>query len=239
MKMKNKKAEQDALRQRHKEALKANRRKEALLERKEPSINEKPSILIYCEGKNTEPSYFNQFRLPSLDIKSFGEGKNTLSLVKRAIQLSEEKAYDQIWCVFDADPKPDNPNQAKNFNRAIELANKNKFGIAYSNQAFEYWIILHFDDHQGGKMDRKLYDEKINHLLEPYKLTYEGKDCKIITEAIFEILTGVDEKTKKERTILAIDRAKRNYELFDHSNPAAEESSTTVFRLVDELLKFL
>ena len=109
-------------------------------------------ILIVCEGKNTEPSYFKQFRISSAIVKSIGEGYNTISLVKRAKQLAKRKKYDQIWCVFDADPKLDNTKQAQNFNNAIKLAEKHKFGIAYSNQAFEYWLILHLDDHQGGAM---------------------------------------------------------------------------------------
>jgi RloB-like protein len=152
--------------------------------------------------------------------------------------LSKERTYDQVWCVFDADPKPGHPKQAANFNAAIKLANKNNFGSAYSNQAFEYWIILHLDDHQGGSMDRSDYSDKINLLLKPFGLTYEGKASKIITEEIFEVLDGIDKKANKERKHLAITRAERNYDRFDHTNPANEESSTTVFRLVAELLRY-
>ncbi|MGN6417310.1 MAG: RloB domain-containing protein [Pseudobacter sp.] len=36
----------------------------------------------------------------------------------------------------------------------------NNIQIAYSNQAFEYWLILHFEDHQGGKIDRNDYHKK-------------------------------------------------------------------------------
>lgn len=239
MKMKNKREEQIEAKIKHKELLKAKRRGEPLLQRNEPTILEKPTILIVCEGENTEPSYFMQFKLSSATIKSVGEGYNTLSLVKRAIQLSEEKSYDQVWCVFDADPKPDNPNQAKNFNEAILLANRNEFGTGYSNQAFEYWIILHLDDHQGGGMNRNDYNDKINQLLKPFGLTYDGAGNKIITEEIFDVLDGIDKKTNKERKQLAISRAKRNYDHFDHANPANEESSTTLFRLVEELLKYV
>jgi hypothetical protein len=177
--------------------------------------------------------------LSSATIKPIGEGYNTISLVKRAVQLSKEKSYDQIWCVFDADPKPDNPNQAKNFNDAVTLAKKKGFGVAYSNQAFEYWLILHFDDHQGGGMNRSDYNNKINQLLKPFGLTYDGESNKIITEEIFEVLDSIDKKTNKERKRLAILRAERNYDLFDHTNPANEESSTTLFRLVEELLKYI
>lgn len=88
-------------------------------------------------------------------------------------------------------------------------------------------------------MNRNTYNDKINSLIKPFKLTYDGERSKIISEALFELLDGIDEKTKKERKVLAIERAERNYNLFDHDNPAAEESSTTVFRLVGELLKYV
>ena len=237
--MKNKNANQIATKLAHKESLKTKRRAEPLLERTEAKILEKPTILIVCEGENTEPSYFRQFKLSSATIKPVGEGYNTISLVKRAVQLSKEKSYDQVWCVFDADPKPDNPKQARNFNDAVILAERKGFGVAYSNQAFEYWIIIHFDDHQGGGMNRSDYNNKINQLLKPFGLTYDGEGNKIITEEIFEVLDGIDKKTNKERKRLAISRAERNYDLFDHTNLANEESSTTVFRLVEELLKYV
>lgn len=234
MKMKDKKAEQIADKQKHKERLKASRRTEPNFERPEPLLAKKPTILIVCEGENTEPSYFNQFRLSSATIKSIGEGCNTVSLVNRAKQLASEGQYEQVWCVFDKD---DFNNV--DFNNAIALAIGFGFEIAYSNQAFEYWIILHFDDHQGGGMHRDDYNKKINSLLTPFKLKYDGKRSKVITEEIFELLEGIDNKTKKERKSLAIERAKRNYAQFDHSNPAQEESSTTVYKLVEELIKYV
>jgi hypothetical protein len=89
MKMKNKQAEQNAAKLRHKEKLKANRRSQPDLERKEAFLNIKPTILIVCEGKNTEPSYFNHFRLTSAKVVPVGLGFNTISLVNRAIELSQ------------------------------------------------------------------------------------------------------------------------------------------------------
>jgi hypothetical protein len=234
MKMKNKKEGQIADKQKHKESLKLNRRKAPILERTKPIFEERPTILIVCEGENTEPSYFNQFKLSSATVKSIGEGYNTVSLVNRTIQLAQEKEYNQVWCVFDKDDFPNN-----DFNNAISIAEAKSFGVAYSNQAFEYWIILHFDDHQGGGMHRDTYNNKINQLLKPFGLSYDGAGTKIITEEIFEVLDGFDQKRKKERKIVAIERAKKNYDLLDHSNPANEESSTTVFRIVEELLKYL
>ena len=195
---------------------------------------ERRYYLIVCEGENTETSYFNQFRVTSAKVKSVGEGYNTISLVNRARALSQQGNYDQVWCVFDKDDFNDT-----DFNSAIQIAVANNFGVAYSNQSFEYWLILHFNDHQGGGMHRDSYNDKINEHLKPFKVTYDGNGTKLIEEDFFELLDGIDDKTSRKRAELAIDRAERNFNHFDHTNPAREESSTTVFRLVRELLKYV
>lgn len=226
MKMKNKKAEQRSDKQKHRDSLRNQRRSEPILDRHSANLTEKPSILIVCEGKNTEPSYFNQFRLPSARVKTAGVGYNTISLINRAIYLSEQDTYDQVWCVFDKDDFNEN-----DFNKAIQIAQTNNFGVAYSNQAFEYWFILHFDDHQGSGINRQTYNEKINKLLKPFNVKYDGNGTKKVEEDFFDLLNN--------RIHLAITRAEKNYNQLDHRNPAKEESSTTVFRLVKELLKYL
>ena len=230
MKMKNKKTGQMDDRQK----LKIKRRSNPNLNRSFAGLPEKPYILIVCEGKNTEPSYFKHFRLSSAIVKSVGEGYNTISLVNRAIQLSSQEKYDQVWCVFDKDDFSEN-----DFNNAIQTAQAQKFGIAYSNQSFEYWFILHFDDHQGGGMHRKDYNKRINNLIKPFHVKYDGKGGKKVEEDFFELLERTDEKTGKKRVDLAIERAEKIYNNSDRSNPAHAESSTTVFRLVKELLKYL
>ena len=232
MRMKDKKAEQIAAKKKHREHLKSKRREEASLERHEPIKVEKPTILIVCEGKNTEPSYFRKFKLSTATIKAIGEGYNTISLVNRASQLSNENKYDQVWCVFDKDDF-----SLEDFNNAIDIAEAQNFKVAYSNQAFEYWIILHLEDHQGGGMHRDDYDKKLNYLLKPFGIKYDGQGSKIITEEIFDILEGVDENTNKERVEIAIKRAKRNLKNHEDVSPALAESSTTVFKLVNELRK--
>jgi hypothetical protein len=230
--MKNKKAEQIAAKKKHRDQLKAQRRTEPILDRPVAMLTAKPSILIVCEGENTEPSYFNQFRLSTATVKSVGEGYNTVSLVNRALELSQLDKYEQVWCVFDKDDFNE-----QDFNDAIQIAKSNKFGVAYSNQAFEYWLILHFNDHQGGGMHRNDYNDRINSFLKPYKVKYDGNGNKNVEEDFFELLDGIDEKTKNKRVDLAISRAERNYKQFDHTNQAREESSTTVFRLVNSTQK--
>jgi hypothetical protein len=89
-------------------------------------------------------------------------------------------------------------------------------------------------------MNRSNYNDKLNELMKPYNVTYDGENSKMITEEIFELLEGIDIKAQTYRVDLAIARAKRNYNLWvPHTNPALEESTTTVFRLVEELLKYM
>ena len=87
-------------------------------------------------------------------------------------------------------------------------------------------------------MSREEYNGKINHYINPLQARYDGNGSKLITSAFFDLLAGVEQFTGKGRTELAIERAKRNYAQLDHRSPALEESSTTVFRLVQEILTF-
>lgn len=215
-------------------------RKTPNIGRKTPKKEVKKTFLIVCEGENTEPSYFRQFKMSTIKIVPVGTGCNTLSLVQKAEELQkenikkskkgEEVKYDEIWCVFDKDNFP-----ANNFNGAITSAQSKGFKVAYSNQSFEYWFILHFEDHQGGSMDRKDYNTKINSYIKPFKVTYDGNDNKKVTEDFFNLLNGVDNKTVN----LAIERARRNHQIHIQNShtPAQSESCTTVYELVESILR--
>ena len=98
--MKNKTQEQIERKKKHKESLKAAklRKKEPNFERNNPTKLEKEKFLIVCEGKNTEPDYFNKFKLTNANVKAFGKGFNTLSLVNKVLERTDLKEYDQVCC---------------------------------------------------------------------------------------------------------------------------------------------
>jgi hypothetical protein len=218
---------------------------------------EKKSFLIITEGKNTEPSYFEHFKLSSAEIKAIGVGDNTFSLVEKAIRIRDEEnekrirekkePFNFVWCVFDADPKPDNPQQLTNFINGINLARRNCIEVAYSNQAFEYWLILHFEDHQGGAMPRTDYNDKINSYLRPLGCYYDGKEkgSKIIDANFFEIMLSIVRTTREGKKITlqdeAVSRAKRilKFHTDNATSPEKAESSTTVFELVELLNRYI
>lgn len=125
-------------------------------------------FLIVCEGEKTEPNYFRRFRVPKLVVDVQGLGYNTIRLVREAVTQCEtaqknREPYDQVWCVFDRDSFP-----AAHFNTAIEIARQNNIQVAYSNEAFELWYLLHFIYLNTG-ITRQDYIERLeNHLGHPY-----------------------------------------------------------------------
>ncbi len=101
----------------------------------------KQRFLIVCEGAKSEPNYFMSFRVPKnvvkIDVQGLGE--NPSKLVQSAKELNKEGEYDQVWCVFDRDSWT-----IEDFNNAIKNAKDQRFEVAYSNEAFELWYVLHF-----------------------------------------------------------------------------------------------
>ncbi len=241
MKMKNKRAEQAALKEAHKARLQEAKSRRAApdFEVPPPTRLEKQRFLIVCEGQNTEPDYFRQFRqnfkLANANIVEIGGADETIRVVERAQAENKKSIYDQVWVVFDKDDFP-----AANFDNAIAMAEAAGFFAAYSNQAFEYWLILHFEDHQGGAMHRDQYGEKFNKYLAPFNIQFDAAGSKRISAALFQVLIAKDEKTAKNRMDLAISRAEKVLEFHsDKPSPALAESSTKVHELVKELRKYI
>ena len=177
-----------------------------------------PSFLIVCEGEKTEPNYFRGFRVPAevarIDVK--GVGANTVSLVRKAIKLRDEGDYDQTWCVFDRDSF-----SLKSFNEAFTLAATENVHIAYSNEAFEIWYLLHFHYFNTG-MSRADYGKKLAALL--------GHPYVKHSETMLDELRG--------RLDAAIRNAKRLLLTHQPVRPAHDNPSTTVHLLVQELRRF-
>jgi len=178
-------------------------------------------ILIVCEGKKTEPNYFKKFPIDKSKyyVDAKGEGRITKSLVERAIEIQEMALlpFDIVWCVFDKD---DNSDEV--FNEARQTAKANEIEVAYTNEAFELWYLLHFNYYDSA-MSRHQYQEKLTELL-GYK--YEKN-----SENMYQEL--------HDKQPEAIRNAKRLLSNYSPSNPAKDNPSTTVHQLVEELNKRL
>ncbi len=181
--------------------------------------NQRQRFLIVCEGGKTEPNYFKSFRLSSTTIEVKGTGYNTLSLVKEAIRLRDiaKKSYHQVWCVFDRDSFP-----AQHFNSAFTLAERENIKIAYSNEAFELWYLLHFHYFNTG-ISRDQYKGKLSASL--------GHKYIKNSETIYDEISDKQDKAIRNAEKLLSEPI--NYKE-KRGNP-----STTVHLLVQQLNRFL
>ena len=185
----------------------------------------KQSFLIVCEGEKTEPDYFKAFRMTAATVKAVGQAMNTMALVNKASSIREadrqkKREYDQCWVVFDKDDFP-----ANDFNQAIQLAEKNGFRVAYSNQAFEYWFLLHYNLYTG-PIHRNQYKDILTKLT---GLTYNKTEG--FGAVMYNLLLARQQQAIKNAAAVLAE--------ISHGNPAEEESSTTVHKLVIELNKYL
>lgn len=188
-------------------------------------------ILIVTEGEKTEPLYFESFQLrTSKVVRIAGTGINTLSLIgETEVKLAEAKDWyckeygiklkdkdTVVWCVFDRDSFP-----ADHFDNAIASARAKGFHVAYSNEAFELWYLLHFS-HFTSAVSRTRFQALLSdHLGKPYA---KNDPC------MYQIL--------KCHQADAIRNAKALLASYDQHVPSRNNPCTTVFELVEYLNQF-
>lgn len=173
------------------------------------------SFLIVCEGEKTEPNYFTSFRVPKRIFDVYGIGANTESLVRQTIAIRDNQgtAYDEVWCVFDRDSFP-----LENFNNALVLAENNDIEVAYSNEAFEIWYLLHFHYHDSAT-GRDRYKAM---LTERLGFRYKKND-----PAIYDHLEPMQDA--------AIKNAKKLEKSYPRLRPGYDNPCTRVYKLVEKL----
>ena len=214
-----------------------NKHREERRKRRENILKQKSdNWLIVCEGCETEKNYFkeavndinNYFPKEfKLKVKIVGQGMNTKSLVNSVENILNEVDkynsdiyYGKIFIVFDKDSFSSN-----NFNSAIELCIKNNYIPLWSNQAIEFWFLLHFN-YITSNINRSEYKEKLEEYFKSAGLNskYYKNDKKIYNKLC---LYGSLEK--------AIERAKKIHENYKNTSPAKAVSSTTVYKFFEEV----
>lgn len=177
-------------------------------------------VLIVCEDQKSACLYFEAFPVDQerYEVHTEGTGMNTYGVVERAIVLKREagrrdEPYSEVWCVFDRDEFP-----AQHFNRAFELARTNNINIAWSNEAFELWYLLHFS-YCDTALHRSDYAGKLKpHLGRPY--------AKADPE-IYGLL-----KTHQEAAIRNAQRLEQHWRDLGKYSPEGSNPCTSVHKLV-------
>jgi len=143
--------------------------------REENSIN---TFIIFCEDENDEPFYFRSFQIEGkLKVNAItNQGKSKINLnntiskcVKDGLIECVDNAFmvkqgitENIWCVYDRDLETVDLTQIKNiddtnFTTSIQTANAAGIKVAWSNDAFELWILLHFEQVPVGNRLHRTY----------------------------------------------------------------------------------
>lgn len=208
--------------------------------RKVGIFEDRKNYLIFCEGEKTEPDYFKGFKAEIdtntvykdlINIKCISPGKTTKELIsyaKKYIKDNKIKGYD-VWCVYDKDDfKSDDFDNAQTMCNSLNEKRGNSFNSAWSNQCFEYWYILHFN-----------YYDSNNH--RAYYIDFLTKKFKKIGLNKYEKNNPDNYSIMKEygNPKKAIGFAKRRIAECNNVSPSKCAPATTVYKLVEELSKYL
>lgn len=118
-------------------------------------------FIIFCEDGAIEPAYFETFKRKGVQVSPIGNAKQHHAQIDFAteffrknglIEVDNEgneflKIDDgaQVWSIFDRDKSPDDGKDTA-FNDSIRSAKAKGIKTGWSNDAFELWILLHFED---------------------------------------------------------------------------------------------
>ena len=169
------------------------------------------TVVVFCEGKNSEPDYINGLKkLPevaentALNLEIHPEQGVPLTLVKMAAERLADPEVDECWCIFDVEWPKNHPNL---FN-AKQLAQAKGVQLVISNPCFEVWLILHHCEFarfattaEAESMSRKL----------------DGRPGKSIEASVYMPLR----KQAARRAERLEQRHKRNATTFPDDNPSS------------------
>jgi RloB-like protein len=200
-------------------------------------------FLIVCEDSNVEPYYFDTFRdkfpKETFFLKTVGAGRSTKGVVeqslkeKEALSVESNKNVDEVWAVFDKDDADKVAATIENFNEAFELAGINKIHIAYSNEVFELWLLLHYQNISHAKPVPR---QEIYQLLED-----KIKKHPAYTQYIYKhgSTSVIDVLLKTGNEQKAIERAASLLAAHNGTTPINANPSTTVHILVRRLRELI
>lgn len=148
-------------------------------------INQRNEFYIITNGKETEKNYFEALKSKKspYDVKVKFENADPLGLVEYAKGFLNDS--NQVWIVFDVDYT----HKDGRLIPAINKAEKEGIKYAFSNLAFEVWLISHFE-----KCERELNADGHKQILDRY-LSIGGVN---VAEAVTAWVNGIAKEFYKK-----------------------------------------
>ena len=149
--------------------------------RRSKQLAVRDEFLILTNGKQTEKNYFEAIRAHYKSIFKISvkfRNDDPVALVNHAI--AEKTPRNRVWCVFDKDEF-----LSASIDQAMKTAKENEIGVAFSNIAFEVWLIDHFEKCYLEKNAEKLVTD-LDRILKAneYPAGYSKEDKQMITEVL-------------------------------------------------------
>ncbi len=191
------------------------------------------TILVYCEGRETEPNYFRSLKAEDQVALSFdvtvkrGKGGSRLQIVQAVADhvAASSKSYDKKYVIFDTE-RLDSPEARIDLDDAIRLACQNGFHAYLSNPSFEVWYLAHFI-----RTCRRFNnaDAVIIQLNKYWRKEFQTDYCKSDRSAHSKL---------KDRTTTAIQHARlvREVDHKEEKSTVSCNSATDVYVLVEYLV---
>lgn len=226
-----------------------------------------PTFIIFCEDEVSEPIYFKYFETSQIKVNTVEGQKSKIENVFKAIShcISEDlmdiqeglpviKSDDtQVWCVFDRDFEDTSEKQLLgniSFNESIATAKSRGIKVAWSNDAFELWILLHFEDIDVTSHDnksRKTYYQRLTQIFKEIDNPNEHL-LGVLKYANFNYKTSLKQKNNfryivREAIISQTNNAIQRAKALEahHENPQVpfneKAPCTLVYHLIEELIR--
>jgi hypothetical protein len=159
------------------------------------------TFIIFCEDDNSEPLYFRSFSNDKIKVNAIPNQKQGIQNLLNAIEKCKadglmvftDRGYqvvegirERIWSVYDRDLENANWDQVDeqdhlNFDIATQTAMQTGLNVAWSNDAFELWVLLHFEDVATGTiLHRNVIYERLTEIfrtIEPRTPELEAITC--------------------------------------------------------------
>ena len=209
-----------------------------------------PDIIIACEDSISSPTYFRMMIQALIDEKKITQESVVIvphdgsthptgvlaNLKSYDVNNKSWKEFEHKWIVIDRDNKRVNGggHEKEDFNNALKNAKSSKSNltveVAYSNDSFELWYLLHFDYRDTAILRDDILKQVIKKLKEqePHKFSKLNKDNmkqENYTKLIFDTL--------KPLQAVALKNGKKLIESYGEGhNPENDNPSTTIHDLV-------
>jgi hypothetical protein len=176
------------------------------------------TFIIFCEDEHHEKLYFQSFegRVPNLKINAISNLRakklNLIATIQIGVQKGligfENGSYrvldgvtEHLWCVYDRDME--SPNWADipehyhvDFDTAIIAAESAGLKVAWSNDIFEMWLLLHFEPiPQGNILHRTYIYDRLTHIFK-HDVPHDAEMAELTANDTFNYKTNMKRRDR-------------------------------------------